>query len=449
MPSVTTSAEQTIVANGDTNHTMSSAITNVEQATVSNGDTHNAMPSTSLQRPKQLNIGVIGIGRIGRQHALNALHHVSSTNLVCICDVLPENLSWAAEHLEPYGVKAYQSTSEMLQHAGLEAVIIASPTHLHHIQLAESITLGLHVLCEKPLATTVAQTKAVLALAQQPQNTHLKIMTAYCRRFDASYAAAVGAIRAGKIGTPVVIRAENRDRYDDSPFYKDYLLRSPGIFVDSCIHDIDLTLSFLTGASPAGALPVPKSASAIGTIALHAELQTTGDVDNGVGMVEWWPEFADGVAPISYYHVSRIQAHGFDNPTEITGTKGILKINLHPRRDLVEVADSEGIANAVGLDFYGRYEVAFKAELEAFARAVLSGENLPYTLEEALRGMEIAEALQESLRTGEKVMWDEHGRRTDRCYRQNRLDHEGENGVGAGEQANGFVEGGANGKVSA
>lgn len=414
-----------------------------------NNDTDYALHSTAPQRLKQLNVGVIGIGRMGRQHALNALDHVSTTNLVCISDVLSDNLLWAAEHLEPYGVKVYNSASDMLQHPGLEAVIIASPTHLHHVQVIECITRGLHVLCEKPLAMNMQQTLAVLETASRPENSHLKVMTAYCRRFDRSYRNAVKAIQEGKIGAPVVIRAENRDRQDDSDFYKNYLLTSPGIFIDSCIHDIDLTLSFLSAASPTGALPVPKSASAIGTIALHPELQQTGDVDNAVGMVEWHRPAPAAPPPISYYHVSRVQPHGFDNPTEITGTLAVLKINLHPRRDLLELASPAAIANHVPPDFYERYEDAFKTELGTFADAVLRGAALPYGLDAALRGMEIAVALQEAVRSGGKVTWDERGRRTDGRAGRSGPDREGDGGavVGdAGEERNGFLEDDALGK---
>ena len=309
----------------------------------------------------------------------------------------------------------------MLQQSDLDAVIIASPTHLHQIQVIDSIQHSLHMLCEKPLGMTVEETKEVLAIAKQKSHSHLKVMTAFSRRFDKSYQNAVRAIKAGKIGSPVVVRAENRDQFSDSEFHKNYLLQSPGIFIDSCIHDIDLTINSFSAAS--GVLPRPKSCSAIGTIALHQELRQSRDVDNGIGIVEWYSPTPSSPAPISYYHVSLIQPHGFDNPTEITGTKGILKINLHPHRDLIQFASSDGISNEVGDDFYDRYEHAFVNELETFANAVLLDKALPFDLESSLRGMEIAEALQEALRTGNKIVWDEHGRRKDRCNGQNSLDH--------------------------
>jgi myo-inositol 2-dehydrogenase/D-chiro-inositol 1-dehydrogenase len=98
--------------------------------------------------------------------------------------------------------------------------------------------------------------------------------------------------------------------------------------------------------------------------------------------------------------------HGFDNPTEIIGTKGALKINQHPRDNLIDIADESGISNTVMPDYYGRYERAFVTELDTFAQCVLDDKVLPYELTSAVKGMEVAQALQKSLVTGQKVFLD-------------------------------------------
>lgn len=410
---------------------------NEKQDIAVSAGTFQSLDATLVPSPRKLNIGVVGIGRIGRQHALNALHHVPQTRLTCICDVQAENLKWAAQHLAPYGVVIYQSMDTMLNHPNLEALIIASPTHLHHTHLTAALTRdNLHILCEKPLAATAAQARSLLALTARPEHADKKIMTAYCRRFDPSYTHALAAIHNGKIGTPVVIRAENRDRFDPSESQLQYLLSSPGIFVDAGIHDVDLSLAVL------GSGARPRACFAVGTVAGYPRLggSGNGDVDNGVGVVEWFPardgtDGGEGAAPISYYYVSRTMAHGFDNPTEITGTKGTLKINLHPRRDLVEVADGSGLGNEVVRDFYERYERAFVKELECFADCCLNGMELPYGLETAVKGLEIAEALQESLRTGRKIVWDEQGRRKHDCDGQNECDYSDVSKVGNATKA--------------
>lgn len=391
--------------------------------------------SPSASPRLRLNVGVIGIGRIGRQHALNALHHPGAcrTRLVCACSPAPADRAWAEAHLVPHGVRFYATVGEMLDaevvvgkddkdedddrssssNSGLEAVVVASTTRCHRDHVGQCLRRGLHVLCEKPLAMSAAEARAVAREVAAVNNARahqrkkaIKVMTAFSRRFDDSYVNAVRAVRAGRIGTPVVVRSETRDRYDPSPFYAAYARAQPGIFIDTAVHDIDLTLAFF------GAGARPRSARAIGTTAKHqAVLAAIADVDNAVGCVEWYPPAGDGIAPISYYFFSRIMPHGFDNPTEIIGTEGVLKINLHPRRDLVTVADRHGLGNDVMPDFYERYEKAFVTELRVFADCVLDDEELPYELETACKGMEIAAALQESLRTGKTILWDEQGNR--------------------------------------
>ncbi|KAB2580273.1 scyllo-inositol 2-dehydrogenase (NAD(+)) [Lasiodiplodia theobromae] len=355
--------------------------------------------------PRRLAIGVVGIGRIGRQHALNALHNVHRTKLLCACSPAPQDLEWADEHLVPYGVNVYPSFEEMIAEPGLEAVIIASTTKVHYEQVTACVKRGLHVLCEKPLSMSVAESQAIVDLCSKPEYKHLKVMTAFSRRFDGSYLNAVKAIEEGRIGQPVVVRSETRDKFDDSEFYDRYVMANPGIFIDTAVHDIDLTFAFM------GNHLKPKSCHAIGTIARHHKLAQIGDVDNATGCVEWYPPAPGKVAPISYYFFSRIMHHGFDNPTEIIGTDGALKINLHPHRDLVVQANSNGIGNDVMPDFYERYEKAFVTELRVFADAVLDSKELPYPLDVAVKGMDIAAALQESLRTGKKIEWDENGNR--------------------------------------
>ena len=338
---------------------------------------------------------------MGKQHALNALHASPRVSLTAACSPLDADIKWAQEHLAPHGVQLYRSLEDMFKHSKLQALLIASTTKVHCDQVLAGISNGLHVLVEKPLAMTVHESEMIMQVAQQPQNKHLKVMTAFSRRFDASYMDAKQAIQSGRIGEPVVLRCENRDMYDSSEGMKTYLSANPGIFVDSAVHDIDLCLNFL------GEDIRPKSCYATGNIAMHTGLEAIQDVDNAVGIVEWHPRTPGGTPPISYHYCSRIMPHGFDNPTEIIGTKGVLKVNQHPRNNLIDIADQNGISNSVMPDYYGRYERAFVTELDTFAQCVLDEKALPYEISSAVKGMEIAQALQKSLVTGQKVVLGE------------------------------------------
>lgn len=132
---------------------------------------------------------------------------------------MDHDIEWAQQHLVPYGVTVYRTFDEMLRHAGLEALLIASTTVVHKEQVIAGMRHGLHVLVEKPLAMNLEQSREIAALKAQPEYSRLKVMTAFSRRFDASYTNARKAIREGRIGTPVVIRSENRDKFDRSEFY--------------------------------------------------------------------------------------------------------------------------------------------------------------------------------------------------------------------------------------
>jgi predicted dehydrogenase len=92
---------------------------------------------------------------MGKRHALHFLERVPRAQLVAAFSPDPEEISWAREHLAPSDVKLYTSYEEMLQHAELEAVVIATITAVHAEEACIAIDKGLHVLCEKPLGTTV------------------------------------------------------------------------------------------------------------------------------------------------------------------------------------------------------------------------------------------------------------------------------------------------------
>jgi myo-inositol 2-dehydrogenase/D-chiro-inositol 1-dehydrogenase len=233
-------------------------------------------------------------------------------------------------------------------------------------------------------------------LAESCPNADL--MVGFVRRFDDNYLEAYKKIKENVIGRPVVIRSQGCDPLDMSPFYKQYLKDSGGIFIDTIIHDIDLSL-FLFGEDS-----VPKSVSAIGVAACHTQLESEGDADNAVGICEYW----DG--RVAFFYNSRMASHGYDNATEIFGTAGKISINLHPRNNALELCDSDGFVKTPAQPgWYERYALAFVNEVTAWADALLNGEPMPVPLRSSLVSLKIATALQESLRTGKKMFFDKDG----------------------------------------
>lgn len=114
--------------------------------------------------PQTLQIAIAGLGRMGKRHALHFLNRTPRAALVAASTPDDTEIQWAKQHLEPFGVRLYKDYDEMLKQEGLQAVIIASVTTVHAEQAIKAIEKDLHVLCEKPLSTSVEVVSFALLL---------------------------------------------------------------------------------------------------------------------------------------------------------------------------------------------------------------------------------------------------------------------------------------------
>ncbi|KAJ5087410.1 hypothetical protein N7456_011026 [Penicillium angulare] len=350
----------------------------------------------SVQRMK---IGCAGLGRMGKRHALNFLQRTPRAELVAASTPDPVELEWGKQNLEPYGVRLYQNYDDMLKHEGLEAVVVASATAVHAEQAIKAINANKHVLCEKPLSTSVEVSQSVVDAASK--KPHLKVMCGFSRRFDSSYRDAYNKMQAGIIGAPSILRSQTCDKLDPSGFFVAYAQFSGGIFVDCSIHDIDLTLWFF------GAESKVKTVSAVGNTAVEPDLRKHNDRDNAVGLVE----FHDG--KIAYFYASRMMAAGQEDTTEIIGTKGKLAVNTQPQMNLVNVSDASGVRREIPQTYWDRFEHAFVTEANEFTEAVLEDKPLALQLSAAVQAVRIGAALQEAMISGKKISFDLSGNRVE------------------------------------
>ncbi|KAH7175851.1 hypothetical protein EDB81DRAFT_674295 [Dactylonectria macrodidyma] len=343
----------------------------------------------------KLQVACAGLGRMGARHALNFHNRTPRAELVAAFTPVQKEVEWARVHLE--GVTVYTDYDEMLKHPGLQAVIVATVTTAHAEEAIKAIEADKHVLCEKPLSTSVEISQSVVDAANK--KPHLKVMCGFSRRFDASYRDAFARMDNGLIGRPSVFRSQTCDRLDPSGFFVAYAEFSGGIFVDCNIHDIDLALWYF------GQDSIVKSVVATGITAVQPELRKHKDVDNGVGIVEFWG------GKVAYFYSSRMMAAGQHDMTEIIGTEGKLAINANPTGSLVEMHEATGVRREIPHDYYGRFEHAFVTEANEFTAACLDNNKLPFKLSGAVQAVKIGCALQESLNSGQKINFDETGRR--------------------------------------
>ena len=193
---------------------------------------------------KRLGAGVIGTGFIASVH-VGALRRLG----VPIIGVLGSNVERGAARAEALGVDhSYRSLEELLDDPKVKVVHVTSPNHAHYAQVKQILAAGRHVICEKPLAMTSAQSAEMLVLANQ---TGLIGAVCYAVRFYPLNQQARGMVQAGELGEIRLLTGY---------FHQDWLakptdwnwrletdqggeLRSVG---DIGTHWVDLT-SFITG----------------------------------------------------------------------------------------------------------------------------------------------------------------------------------------------------------
>ncbi|RSL38030.1 hypothetical protein CEP53_015248 [Fusarium sp. AF-6] len=345
--------------------------------------------------PRKLQVGVAGLGRMGKRHALNFHQNVPRATLVAVSSPDVAERQWATENLAPHGVAVYENYADMIAHQGLDAICVASATAVHAEQANAAIAAGKHVLCEKPLGTTVEVSQSVVdAAATRPD---LKVMCGFSRRFDSSYRDAYQKMQSGLIGRPSVLRSQTCDVLDPSGFFVAYAQFSGGIFVDCSIHDIDLALWFFGEDSKV------RSVHAVGITAVEPNLRQYNDRDNAVGVVE----FYDG--RIAYLYASRMMAAGQEDSTEIIGTKGKLTVNIVPTDNHVRIYEPGGIRHELPQNYWGRFRAAFTTEAIEFTDCVLDDKPVPVDLTTAVTAVRIGAALQQSMITGHKISFDKNG----------------------------------------
>lgn len=244
---------------------------------------------------------------------------------------------------------------------------------------------------------------------------NIKVMCGFSRRFDASYRNAYSLVKSGDVGRPSILRSQTCDKYDPSGFFVEYAKFSGGIFVDCNIHDIDLALWYFSADTNGKTLPKVKSVVAFGVTALEPDLAKYGDVDNGVGVVEFYG------GQIAYFYSSRMNAPGQHDMTEIIGTKGKLAVNSNPMTDLMEAHLPNGVQRAIPQNYYERFEQAFVTEANEFTDAVLNNKEVPVDLESSYQAVRIGVALQESLRSQKKIWFDQSGNQTEEPQTKARL----------------------------
>ncbi len=145
--------------------------------------------------------GIVGCGWVARDYVAPAMTSNPVVHLVAACD--PDAAALARIAHGNAGIARRTELTDFLATPGLEAVYVATPNHLHRPVVEAAARAGKHVLCEKPMATSLADAEAMVSVCQE---NGVRYATAFDQRFQARHRRLRELVQAGRLGEITAVR---------------------------------------------------------------------------------------------------------------------------------------------------------------------------------------------------------------------------------------------------
>lgn len=352
-------------------------------------------------------IGLIGCGGRGTGAAQNALNANPQNELVGLCDMFEDRLSFCRKTLENKKKDQTKVTDDncfigfdgykKLLETDIDVVLLCTPPYFRPVQLRAAIDAGKHVFCEKPVAVDAPGVRSVLETTELARKKKLSIVSGLCWRYDYLVRDIVGKIRDGYIGEIKTIQENyltgllwQRNRKDDWTEMH-YQLRNWLYFhwlsgdhiVEQHIHSLDKAL-WLMGDTP------PVSAYGCGGRQVRTDKRFGNVYDHFAVCYEW----ANGVKTFAY---CRQQGRCFrETDDHVYGTNGNAKILGN------EIRINDRVVHKYNGERPNMYDVEHVALFDGIrnGKPINNGVYMSYSTLMAILGREVCY-------TGQKITWDQ------------------------------------------
>lgn len=271
-----------------------------------------------------IRIGIIGCGKIAQIRHIPEYMANPDAELYGFFDV---NQDRAKEIAKQYGGVAYESYQAMLADPKIDAVSVLTPNFTHAEISIAALKAGKHVLCEKPMATTLADCEAMAETARQ---TGKKLMIAQNQRLTAAHQKAKELLDSGIIGDIVTFRttfshsgADNWSVDGRNSWFMDKSRSRFGAMADLGVHKTDLMV-YLLGTG------IAKASAVIGTLQKKFPDGTPITVDDNAFCTYVMDNGVVGTMNASWTNYGCE-----DNSTSIFGTLGAMHIYRDPEHSIV------------------------------------------------------------------------------------------------------------------
>lgn len=321
-----------------------------------------------------VNIGILGIGRIGKIHLQNLVTKIDNALVVAAVNPSLEGQAFA----EKYNIPHVSSDADIIfNNPDIDAVMICSPSDTHAAYITRAAESGKAIFCEKPLDLSLSKIQEILAITKK---YNVPLMVAFNQRFDPDFSKVKTMVEDGKIGDLRTLKITSRD---PAPPPISYIKSSGGMFLDMTIHDFDMARYIANSEA--------KEVYAQGRNLVDPAIKKAGDIDSGIVLIS----FENGVSAV--IENSRQASYGYDQRLEAFGSKGMVQADNN-LKDTHRFWNKDGIHKSRLLDFFiDRYQESYLNETNAFIQSLLDGKNPPATGEDGLKATLIALAANKSM----------------------------------------------------
>lgn len=343
---------------------------------------------------KEVRIGVIGLGNMGKHHAASLeAGKIKRATLGAVCDSDPVMM-------EPFKAPKFADSASLIRSGLVDAVLIAAPHYFHPPMGQDAFEQGLHVLTEKPLAVHVNAAKAFIQAADKAKDKKFGIV--FHTRTNPVYSQMKQLVASGELGEITRVSWIITDWFRTEAYYASGGWRATwageggGVLINQSPHNIDL-LQWICG--------MPVRVRAFCKFGKYHAIETEDEVTA-------YMEFANGATGV--FITSTGEAPG-SNRFEIIGNKG--------KMTLVNGHQLQVIKNTIPADEFCRtsqtaYDAPPTTELklpampeggthneviEKFAAAILDGTPLVAEAREGIHQVELSNAMLYSSITGKTV----------------------------------------------
>lgn len=272
-----------------------------------------------------LKIGILGCGKIAQVRHIPEYAANEHCRLAGFYDIAA---SRAAELAEKYGGRAYATAEALLADPEIDAVSVCAANYAHAELTIKALKAGKHVLCEKPMATTLADCEAMIAAAKENGR---RLLIGQNQRFAKAHQTAKELLASGLIGDVITFRTAfghgGPETWSVDPgkntWFFDKKRAAMGAMADLGIHKTDL-VRFLLGQD------VVRTTARLCTLDKRGENGELISVDDNAICIYEMSGGALGTMTVSWTYYG-----AEDNSTVLYGTKGIMRIYDDPAHSIV------------------------------------------------------------------------------------------------------------------